>query len=1506
MSFPNDTPAVLEPHELLADLASSSALFWIDGESLILSFLDHPQLSNTSLSVLITDWLQSLTSQHAHLEVIWTRNDQLPLWRDVQHQIDQCSIAQCHLDPMDWPSRIAEQHPSIMLWSPRSDALANLGMMCASHGVRLALLDECFWKRDTLWTYLFTLSHGNILPLHAPIGEASSSPSKVCVPIPFSHNDPSLSPVRSPWIDRIILGNHQHPITQSHHDTWSQAHPPSILGDPKRGLEYASLLYHDRSWERRNQDPKSNKIISDTTRNWSKMGQSINQRPNHSPILQPKVLMRHTPPRAESLRILQQQLQQEKMKPDMALQELKRIRELTILWKSSSLTRRIAAVAQYTPTTTTAQFEWWYTILDIHIEQYRSLGSLELPKNPQSYREWQQFIRIQQYQEVRDQCLAMIVNAAIELLAYEGSTAWESRPEIGKRIYSILEELHLLTLIDPQATGHDPIRFQLRVMGPWMKRDVGAVRDPRSSHLMDDWQIRVLDAIDAYRSCLVVAPTSAGKSFIALHAIQRVLEDPEATLVYVAPTKALVNQVVAEVYSRFSKFQVTGHLLCGVYTRDMRIAPVDCRILVTVPTCLEVLLLAPELAQNWRHQLRWVVFDEVHCIDMAEGAVWGRLLPLIPCPFVALSATIGGIDGFQQWLESVSHAKRDYAHERVALLPVTSQSKPKNKPKMKGKTIPPVEVVRPSGDFECVIHPYRYSDLYTWMVVPRVFTEGSLNELRPLHPWTGLRATQLPSPSNLAPKECLEVYHAMALYAPKDLVASLDPRRWFDQSLLDQKQTRAYEQAIQRTMMEWSRQDPEQAQKVLDMLTGTTLDGCTDVAASVVSLEASLLGLVESMKAQSWIPAIFFNFDPEVCERLAIHLNQQFEAKEESIKQSSDYRQARLRYAEQLKAYEEEKKRQDRTRKRRTKRNDEDLPKDRDITLEEPIDPDIAMVEGTSLTRDGEVEILDDLKDKLKSLKDRGVPHILVDALRRGIGVHHSGLPARYRTTVESYFRSGQVKVVFATETLALGINMPCRSTVFAGDHPRLTPLQYRQMSGRAGRRGYDPLGRVIFWGIPVHRILHLQSSHLAPIRGQFPLSFSFLMRSLILTAPPESTRPVTPAPPKKPKAVAWDDSDSEEEVVRSDIIIPEGTIPIPEGMDTIYHSLCHVIQQSLLQHQSPHRSSDIQGMVQTSLQLALAMGWIDPQGRPQPMAGIIAHLGWSEPSNLLVTQVLMTSTFQEFGRLAKDDWTATSRQMLIVLAHCFSRIPVPQYQAKQFERRLSQQTTRCHHALFLPSLPSSIQQAIDHYQQIVMQIVEQSVSTVPESHRSQSRRVQDPGHGMVEDFMGRSQRLNAYLLDLWVYENYDWLVEYNGIPDVQIYEACKEFLDNLKSLRTVLDHRGCSLLAKAIGRLIREFTKKFNRVFKKFERSRYYCLEVHGVGSYAGDLQKQLLQQIRISVFNAKRLPDVKPREHYFRILCRSEQDRERLIELFDQWKQPNWWIADETSSDEAAHEIM
>jgi len=92
----------------------------------------------------------------------------------------------------------------------------------------------------------------------------------------------------------------------------------------------------------------------------------------------------------------------------------------------------------------------------------------------------------------------------------------------------------------------------------------------------------------------------------------------------------------------------------------------------------------------------------------------------------------------------------------------------------------------------------------------------------------------------------------------------------------------------------------------------------------------------------------------------------------------------------------------------------------------------------------------------------------LVSLLEKGIGVHHAGMLSIYRELVEILFLKGFIKILFATETFSVGINAPTRSVIFtdiekfSDDGVRLLhPHEYNQMSGRAGRRGFDMVGHV-------------------------------------------------------------------------------------------------------------------------------------------------------------------------------------------------------------------------------------------------------------------------------------------------------------------------------------------------------------------------------------------------------------------------------------------------------------
>ena len=123
------------------------------------------------------------------------------------------------------------------------------------------------------------------------------------------------------------------------------------------------------------------------------------------------------------------------------------------------------------------------------------------------------------------------------------------------------------------------------------------------------------------------------------------------------------------------------------------------------------------------------------------------------------------------------------------------------------------------------------------------------------------------------------------------------------------------------------------------------------------------------------------------------------------------------------------------------------------------------------------------------------------EGLERGVAAHHAGLLPAFKVVVEELFQAGLVKVVFATETLALGINMPARSVVLekltkwnGSVHAPVTPGEYTQLTGRAGRRGIDTQGHaIVVWHseLDPDSLAGLASTRTYPLKSSFKPSYN-------------------------------------------------------------------------------------------------------------------------------------------------------------------------------------------------------------------------------------------------------------------------------------------------------------------------------------------------------------------------------------------------------------------------------
>ncbi|KAG6978564.1 putative helicase [Fusarium oxysporum f. sp. conglutinans] len=731
--------------------------------------------------------------------------------------------------------------------------------------------------------------------------------------------------------------------------------------------------------------------------------------------------------------------------------------------------------------------------------------------------------------------------------------------------------------------------LQLQHGGPYMDRRFDSRPDARVPFEPDAWQRDILDSIDAEESLLVVAPTSAGKTFISFYAMKRVLEESDdGVLVYVAPTKALVNQIAAEIEARFSKrFRMQeGKSVWGIHTRDYRINnPTRCQILVTVPHMLQIMLLAPTNASSptaWSRRVKRIIFDEVHCIGQAEdGVIWEQLLLLAPCPIIALSATVGNPDELKDWLAK-SQAQKGF--------------------KMK-----------------MIVHEVRYSDLRKFIYEPpHAFIFKGLAKV-PILPVPGLDEGDSVSPNfkagtdrpvnrniaalddvNLEARDCLTLWNNMQKTFPKDLLRN--------QSELDP--VKVLPEVIEKThIVEWEKQLKKKLKEAMEQPKSpfSVLQESIDPSVQADNAEAAFKGSDTTWKKKLR--------DFEQWQR------QKGNNRESRVFKSSDSGErnlSKLEIARQEGSVE--------------------------ISPWESFDPK-APLDHFSFA-DSKMMQQRDLDNLVLRLNPKKVQPWLIDALRRGLGVHHAGMNLQYRRIVEMLFRKGYLRLVVATGTLALGINMPCKTVVFSGDSVFLSPQNYRQASGRAGRRGFDLLGNVVFNGINRDRVHEIMSSRLPALKGQFPISTTLVLRLFVLLSGTNSN-------------------------------------------EFAVNAVKALLSQTRLYLGGPDAEMSIKHHLRFSIEYLRRQNLLSVDGVPVHFAGLVGHLYFTENAVFAFHSLLRGGYFH---KLCKDIDCACERvlrEMMLVLSHLFNRIPIQQ-NAKLLEVVESSSSD-----IFLKRLPAAAEQLL-------------------------------------------------------------------------------------------------------------------------------------------------------------------------------------------------------------------
>ena len=533
-----------------------------------------------------------------------------------------------------------------------------------------------------------------------------------------------------------------------------------------------------------------------------------------------------------------------------------------------------------------------------------------------------------------------------------------------------------------------------------------------------------------------------------------------------------------------------GKSVYGVFTRDYRHNALTCQILVTVPQCLEILLLSPA-RQDWVARIRYVVFDEVHCIGSEIGAeVWEHLLLMIRCPFLALSATIRNPGDLYKWLQGSENDKLDRDTRNNTLRP--------NSPK--------------SYNVALVTYNERYNDLEKFNFLPPEEGE-SKPKIEHIHPCSVVTKRQLkqsgafPAHVSLSPRETLAFYDAFEkAFTGEESLQKLSPESYFeDETFITKQSVRTYESSVKEEFMTYVKNNDKRVDTVVDSLhPSRTINWSGPKVLKRDDLISQIFPLVEELRKNDQLPVIFFSFDRALCEEFADKLIDCLEKREEQLG-GKGKREEKL---ERKKAKAEKRQRDaeevEVMRKIGSAGHDDSSHQKRKTTAEatcflvDDPPPDNCSFAGKGVLDAADAHVIVERLEKW-GVKSSDSNERFKEGLRRGVSYHHAGMSARQRSVVEMLFRKKFVRVVFATSTLALGIHMPCKTVVFANDSVFLNTLQYHQISGRAGRRGYDLVGHVIFFGIPQAKIQRLMTVSLPRIIGNFPLNVSLVLRLLLL-----------------------------------------------------------------------------------------------------------------------------------------------------------------------------------------------------------------------------------------------------------------------------------------------------------------------------------------------------------------------------------------------------------------------
>ena len=546
--------------------------------------------------------------------------------------------------------------------------------------------------------------------------------------------------------------------------------------------------------------------------------------------------------------------------------------------------------------------------------------------------------------------------------------------------------------------------------------------DVREFKELDPWQKDYLDAIDANKSIIVQASTSAGKSILTGYGFLK-----KRKAIVVVPTDPLVWQTASMIG------KITGQdipIITKTYQSETALVDLvkkieHCGIVVGTAQYLNDYL--PLLNVDWNY----IVIDEIHMIGHKDSREMELICKVYNnIPIILLSATIGNVEYLRDWLLAIGHAS--------------------------------IEIIKCEK---------RFFNLQR-------FCYDKSNKLIRIHPLSSIVIGDIESGNvliktlNATPPD---IWDLAITLKEKCKIGSLDPYKYFTQTqVITLDEANLYFKLLLEWMVTNYAKNKKQISSIISSYTHEDID----------AIQTPLYNVAKLLFDQDKTPALFFQTDSHKCLEYVKEFSKTI--REEEDKAHPHLLKERLKEQSRAKSYDKkiEQMKIDGMGEKKIQKllmagTFEETPSE-NIAIYEP-HPDFIFNKNQYFTQ----HIIDGWnKDLKKYFPANGSEyHYIIDLLWRGVGIYVKGLPDPYLSIVQNLACAGKLGIVFSDDSLVFGVSMPFRTSVITPDE-KIDSMMYHQMAGRAGRRGLDKEGNVVFVGYSWKDIQILSTSTIPNIKG--------------------------------------------------------------------------------------------------------------------------------------------------------------------------------------------------------------------------------------------------------------------------------------------------------------------------------------------------------------------------------------------------------------------------------------